>query len=53
MTGIAEQLAPMSDKTWQRLDRAMATIAVTRGLDSGDELAGLLARRDELMAAAA
>ena len=51
--GIAEQLAPMSDKTWQRLDRAMATIAVTRGLDSGDELAGLLARRDELMAAAA
>lgn len=53
MTGIAEQLAPMSDKTWLRLDRAMATIAVTRGLDSGDELADLLARRDELMAAAA
>ena len=53
MTGIVEQLAPMSDRTLQRLDRAMATIAGTRDPDSGDELAGLLARRDELIAAAA
>jgi beta-N-acetylhexosaminidase len=53
MTGIVEQLAPMSDKTRQRLDRAMATIAGTKASDSGDELAGLLARRDDLMAAAA
>ena len=27
MTGIAERLTPMSDKTRQRLDRAMASIA--------------------------
>ena len=53
MTGIAERLAPMSDKTRQRLDRAMATIAETRDSGSPDELAELLARRDGLMAAAA
>ena len=53
MTGIAGQLAPMSEKTSQRLDRAMATIAETRSAGSADELDGLLARRDGLMAAAA
>jgi len=53
MTGIAERLAPMSDKSRQRLDRAMASIAETRNAGSGDDLAGLLARRDELVAAAA
>ena len=53
MTAIAESLAPMSEKTRQRLDRAMATIADTKDADTADELAGLLARRDGLMAAAA
>ncbi|WP_417622724.1 beta-N-acetylhexosaminidase [Parasphingorhabdus sp.] len=51
MIGIAEHLTPMSDKTQQRLDLAMATIADTRDTDCGDELAGLLERRDQLLAA--
>ena len=53
MTGIAERLTPMSEKTWQRLDLAMATIADTKDAGSSDELASLLARRDELIAATA
>lgn len=53
MIGIAEHLVPMSEKTRQRLDRAMATIADTKNANSADELTALLARRDELMAAAA
>ena len=53
MTGIAERLMPMSDKTRQRLDIAMATIADTKDAGSSDELASLLARRDELIAATA
>jgi beta-N-acetylhexosaminidase len=53
MVGISERLAPMSDKTKQRLDDAMATIAHSTISDSAEELAGLLARRDDLMAAAA
>ena len=53
MTGIAERLAPMSDKTQQRLDQAMATITDTKDGDSADELAMLLAKRDELIAATA
>ena len=53
MTGIAERLKPMSDKTTQRLDRAMATIAETKKVDAPDQLAELLARRDDLMAATA
>ncbi len=56
MVGIAERLTPMSEKTQQRLDRAMATIAATKDLhdlDAGDALAGLLARRDGLLAAVA
>ncbi|MEH6789042.1 beta-N-acetylhexosaminidase [Parasphingorhabdus sp.] len=53
MIGIVERLAPMSDKTRQRLDQAMATIAESRSAGSADELDGLLARRDGLIAAAA
>ena len=53
MTGIADRLAPMSEKTQQRLDQAMATIAGTDIADSADELTALLARRDELIAATA
>jgi len=53
MIGIAERLSPMSDKTRQRLDRAMATIVDTKNADDGDGLADLLARRDGLLAAAA
>jgi len=53
MTGIAERLAPMSEKTQQRLDDAMATIAGITVTDHSDELASLLARRDGLMAAVA
>lgn len=53
MTGIAERLTTMSDKTRQRLDIAMATIADTKDAGSSDELASLLARRDELIAATA
>jgi len=53
MTGIAERLVSMSEKTQQRLDDAMATIAGSTVTDSADELASLLARRDGLMAAVA
>lgn len=53
MIGIAERLAPMSEKTLQRLDRAMATIADTKDADDAGDLTELLARRDDLMAAAA
>ncbi len=53
MTGIADRLAPMSEKTRRRLERAMARIADTKNAGSADELAALLARRDELIAAAA
>lgn len=53
MIGIAERLAPMSDRTRQRLDRAMATIAGREDTNSAEKLSSLLARRDELMAAAA
>ena len=53
MTGIAEQLAPMSDKTKQRLDRAMATIADRNDGNHEDELAVLIEKRDGLIAAAA
>ena len=53
VTGIAEQLAPMSDKTKQRLDRAMATIADRKDGDHDDELAVLIEKRDGLIAAAA
>lgn len=49
MTGIAEGLTDMTAKTRQRLDDAMATIAET---DGGPDLQELVARRDELMAAA-
>ena len=50
MTGIAERLLPMSDKTKQRLDDAMATIASP---PESTEFAELVMKRDELMAAAA
>ena len=53
MIGIAERLAPMSEKTRQRLDQAMATIADTKDADIDDELAELIDRRDGLMAATA
>lgn len=53
MTGIAERLMPMSDKTQERLDLAMATIADTKDADGADELVALLAKRDELIAATA
>lgn len=53
MTGIAERLTPMSDKTQERLDVAMATIADTKDVDGADELVTLLAKRDELIAATA
>ena len=53
MIGITDRLAPMSDETQQRLDRAMATIADTKDTGSADELEMLLARRDELIAATA
>ena len=53
MTGIAKRLAPMSEKTRQRLDQAMATIADTKDADIDDELAELIDRRDGLMAATA
>jgi len=51
MTGIAEKLAPMSDKTRQRLDDAMATIADPA--DNVPPFSELVTKRDELMAAAA
>lgn len=51
MTGIAEKLDPMSDKTRQRLDDAMATIA--NPVDNAPPFSELVTRRDELMAAAA
>ena len=51
MTGIAEKLAPMSDKTRRRLDDAMATIADP--LDNAPPFSELVTKRDELMAAAA
>lgn len=50
MTGIVEKLEPMSAKTGQRLNDAMATIS---GLADGPEFAELVTKRDELMAAAA
>ena len=53
MTGIAERLTPMSDKVQERLDLAMATIAETKDAGDADEMAALVARRDELIAAAA
>ena len=53
MTGIAERLSTMSDKTRQRLDNAMAIIAGVTIASAEDELASLLARRDGLMAAVA
>jgi len=53
MIGIADRLAPMSEKTQERLNRAMATIADTKDAESADELDMLLARRDELIAATA
>ncbi len=53
MTGIAERLSPMSDKTRQRLDDAMSTIADVSVAGAEEELASLLARRDGLMAAVA
>ncbi|ASK86859.1 beta-hexosaminidase [Sphingorhabdus sp. SMR4y] len=53
MTGIAERLSTMSDKTRQRLDDAMATIAGVTIAEAEDELTSLLARRDGLMAAVA
>ena len=52
MTGIVDRLTPMSDKTKQRLDTAMATIADTAA-DNGPDLTELVSRRDELIAAAA
>ena len=51
MIGIAERLAPMSEKTRQRLDNAMQTIAGAPGNDA--DFTELVTRRDELMAAAA
>ena len=53
MVGIAKRLTPMSEKTQQRLNQAMATIADTKDADSEEQLASLLARRDGLLAAAA
>ena len=53
MTGIADRLTPMSDKVQARLDLAMATIAETKNAGDADEMAALVARRDELIAAAA
>ena len=53
MVGIAKRLTSMSEKTQQRLNQAMATIADTKGAGSEEELASLLARRDGLLAAAA
>ena len=53
MTGIADRLTPMSDKVQERLDLAMATIAETKNAGDADEMAALVARRDELIAAAA
>ncbi|MFK7842562.1 MAG: beta-N-acetylhexosaminidase [Sphingorhabdus sp.] len=53
MIGITERLSPMSEKVQERLGRAMATIDGTKDIDPVDELAGLLSRRDELIAAAA
>ncbi|MEP6347313.1 MAG: glycoside hydrolase family 3 N-terminal domain-containing protein, partial [Parasphingorhabdus sp.] len=53
MIGITERLSPMSEKVQERLGRAMATIAGTKDIDPVDELAGLLSRRDELIAATA
>lgn len=50
MIGIAEGLGPMSAKTRERLDRAMVTIA---DRSQSPDLTELLARRDDLMAAAA
>jgi len=52
MVGIAGRLMPMSDKTKQRLDDAMATIA-GNSADESPDLMELVSRRDELMAAAA
>ena len=52
MTGIVDRLTPMSDKTKQRLDTAMATIADTAA-DNGPDLTELVSRRDELIVAAA
>lgn len=51
MTAIAARLTPMSDKTRQRLDDAMATIAGSA--NTGLEFTELVTRRDELIAAAA
>ncbi len=51
MIGIAERLAPMSEKTRQRLDNAMQTIAGAPGNNA--DFIELVTRRDELMAAAA
>ena len=53
MVGIAKRLTSMSEKTQQRLNQAMATIADTKDADSEEQLASLLARRDGLLAAAA
>ncbi len=50
MAGIAEKLAPMSGKTKQRQDDAMATISEA---SEGPEFTELVTKRDELMAAAA
>ena len=49
MADIAARLAPISDVSRARLDRAMATIAGVRG--QGD-LAALIAKRDALLAVA-
>lgn len=53
MTGIVKRLAPMSEKSRQRLDQAMATIAETKDADIDNELAELIDKRDGLMAATA
>lgn len=53
MIGIADRLSPMSEKTEQRLVQAMATISDNDATSHTDDLSALLARRDELMAAAA
>lgn len=50
MVGIAEKLNPMSDKTKQRLEKALATISEPI---EGPEFEDLLTKRDELMVAAA
>ena len=52
MIEIANRLTPISEKTSQRLEDAMATIA-SSSVDEGPGFSELVTRRDNLMAAAA